>query len=221
MIGLAMVLVAMGAGCGDDEPGSRPSDGGARFDSGAHDAGSSDDASTPSDGSTTDADGRIDASPTPPDAGACGRDAGAVGGDCVLYVPVGSFGPLTAACLPRCSSATGAAYRACTTQSCRNAAVAGDTTPGTSYYIGSARVNTPMDCGGCVAYQEMHCFSLVCESQVDAYVDECIAGGSASSCDFALASLDACLAALSPAEEATVAACYESPDGPAGCFPCD
>lgn len=162
-----------------------------------------------------------------PDAG--GTDAGGPAvcsapdplSDCVLRVPLGSFGPLTAGCLPRCSAETASAYRGCADQPCRNAAIRADTTPGTAYEIGSASVSTPMDCEACVSYQEFHCFSLVCESEVDAYVDHCIAGVDPSLCDPSIAAIDSCLAALTPAEEDTVDACYASVDGPQGCFPCD
>jgi hypothetical protein len=160
-----------------------------------------------------------DTPPIPSDAPVC-RDAGSPGGDCVLRVPVGTFGPLNAVCLPRCSAATATTYRACTSNSCRTAAAEADRTPGADYFIGGVHVTTPLDCGACVAYQEMHCFSEVCESQVDAYVDQCIAGGTPSSCDAALSDLDFCLAVLSPAEEDVVTACMASQDGPEGCFPC-
>ncbi len=142
-------------------------------------------------------------------------------GDCVLHVPIGSFGPLTAACLPRCSADTAAAHRACTTQSCRDAALAADTTPGAMYYIGSERVTTPLDCTACVSYQQFHCFSLVCTSQVDAYVDNCIAGVQPSLCDTNLAQIDSCLASVSAAQMATLDTCMQSADGPPGCFACE
>ena len=199
------------AGCGGSETPRRdagsPADAGGMTDGGATDGGTS---------------SMLDTGPDAPiatDARTC-PDAGSAGGDCILYVPVGSFGPLTAACLPRCSAATATAYRACTTQSCRNAAVAGDSTSGVDYYVGTVHVTSPLDCGGCVAYQEMHCFSEVCPSEVDNYVDQCIAGGTASSCDAAIGAIDACLASLTTAEEAVVDACYASQAGPEGCFPC-
>jgi hypothetical protein len=209
-IGLVVVLALSGCPSTEPPPGTdtgTPRDAGS--DAGALDGSSEIDGGVSDSGSDAPA---VDA-PTCP-------DAGSAGGDCVLYVPRGSFGPLTAACMPRCSAATAATYRACTIQSCRSAAADADLTPGTDYYLGTVHVTSPLDCGGCIAYQEMHCFSEVCESQVDAYVDECIAGGTASSCDLALAQLDACLASLTPAEEATVEACMVSPAGPEGCFPC-
>lgn len=142
------------------------------------------------------------------------------GGDCVLRVPVGSFGPLTTSCMPRCSADTAATYRACADNACRTAAIRADTTPGTPYFIGSASITTPMDCEACVTYQEFHCFSLVCTSEVDDYVDNCIVGVTPSLCDANIAAIDGCLATLTPAEEDTVAACYASADGPPGCFAC-
>lgn len=164
-------------------------------------------------------DGGADVRATPIDAPVC-PDAGSPGGDCVLRVPLGMFGPLTEACLPRCSASTAATYRACTSNSCRSAATGADRTSGVNYFVGGVRITTPLDCGGCVAYQEMHCFSLVCPNEVDAYVDECIAGGTPSSCDYALLDLNSCLASATPSEEAVVDACMASHDGPDGCFPC-
>lgn len=161
--------------------------------------------------------GAVDAAAT--DATTPGTDTGTPSGDCVLYVPRGSFGPLTPSCLPRCSAATRDTYDACTTRSCRSAATEGDTTPGIDYFIGTVATSPPLDCSGCVAYQEMHCFSLVCPSEVDGYVDQCIAGGSPSGCDAALTNLNSCLAGLSSSQGMTVDACFASDDGPAGCFP--
>ena len=137
----------------------------------------------------------------------------------MLFVPVGRFGPLTRACLPRCSAATAATYRACTTRSCRIATTDADRTPGVPYYIGTLRVTNALDCDACVAYQEMHCFSLVCTTQVDRYVDECIAGSSDTRCDDALFFLDTCLAGATSAQNATIAACMDSEEGREGCFP--
>lgn len=205
-------------GCGGSSDGD--ADSGMRVDSGfARDAtadGPSAPDSGPADAAPPDAPIAVDGGPL-----SCGSDPGPAPGDCVLRVPVGSFGPLVDACLPRCTAATGAAWRACTTQSCKRAALDADTTPGVQYYIGTARITSPMNCDACVSYQEFHCFSLVCGAEVDSYVDECIAGGTPSSCDTALFQLDNCLAGLTPTEEATVAACYESHDGPASCFACD
>ncbi len=141
-------------------------------------------------------------------------------GDCVLRVPLGSFGPLTSSCLPRCSASTAATYRACTNNRCRSDALRSDTTRGTSYFIGSARVTTPLDCVSCVSYQEFHCFSLVCTAQVDAYVHHCIATLS-TQCDAAIAQVDRCLALLSSTQQATLIECMESADGPPGCFACE
>jgi hypothetical protein len=87
------------------------------------------------------------------------------------------------------------------------------------YYIGTVRVTNPLDCDACIAYQEMHCFSLVCSSQVDRYVDECIVGSSDAACDSALYQLDLCLAGLTASQNATVGACMSSEDGREGCFP--
>lgn len=189
-----------------------------RLDVGALDTGRADGAVADATPSDVPSDVSRDA---PTDGGRCATDAGMPTGDCVLRVPVGSFGPLTASCLPRCSVATATAYRACTTQACRNAAVGSDTTPGTEYYVGSVRVSSPMDCGACVSYQEFHCFSLVCGEEVDDYVDDCIAGVNPDFCDARIAAVDACLAAATPADEAILDACYASVDGPEGCFPCE
>lgn len=208
------------AGCGG---AARTQDGGGASDGGAVDASADafvQDAGEPVDAHEPDA-AMDDAATVAADAGGCGTDAGAGAGDCVLYVPVGSFGPLTNPCLPRCTAATGAAWRACTSSSCRNAALDADTTPGVSYYIGSAHITSPLDCAGCVSYQQFHCFSLVCPSQVDSYVDNCIAGGDPTSCDIAIANVDNCLAALSASQEATVSTCYASHDGPESCFACE
>jgi hypothetical protein len=78
-----------------------------------------------------------------------------------------------------------------------------------------------MDCEACVSYQEFHCFSLVCESQVDTYVDHCIAGVNPSLCDSSIWAIDSCLAALSPADQAILRTCMESANGPPGCFACE
>jgi hypothetical protein len=67
----------------------------------------------------------------------------------------------------------------------------------------------------------MHCFSLVCSSQVDQYVDNCIAGVNPDFCDASIAAIDACLASASPAQETMLAECFDSVAGPAGCFACD
>ncbi|MAQ15680.1 MAG: hypothetical protein CMN30_12910 [Sandaracinus sp.] len=141
-------------------------------------------------------------------------------GSCQLRVPAGSFGPLTAPCLPRCSAETAAAYRACDSNACRNAAVDADSTPSKAYTIGTVPVNPGLDCLSCVSYQEFHCFSLVCGDEVDSYVDECIAGIDDFRCDDALFRLDLCLAALTPTQQATLETCMLSADGPPGCFAC-
>src|SRR5689334_9659905 len=118
------VIVVMWVGCGEERRGSHGTspDGGGGMDAGGPGA----DAGGGGDGGSG------------VDGGHPGTDAGAMtacsgpgpGGDCVLLVPHGRFGPLSAACLPRCSAATGRAYHACTTQSCRNAAIDADTTSG-------------------------------------------------------------------------------------------
>lgn len=225
VVWLLALLLCAGCGGGRRGGGRFAIDGGGRSDA-AVDAGSRDGGTTTRDAGTRDA-GTRDAGP-PPGTDA-GTDAGpppvcsppGPGGDCQLRVPVGSFGPLNAACLPRCSAATAAAYRACTDQACRNAAVEADTTPGIPYYIGSAPVTDPLDCASCVTYQEFHCFSLVCTSEVDAYVDHCIAGVSPELCDSSITSIDICLASVTAAEMATLDACFASADGPQGCFACD
>ena len=152
------------------------------------------------------------------DTGPTYVDGGGVGGDCVLYVPRGSFGPLTPACLPRCTVETGRAYEACTNAGCRSRVTEADETPGVRYYIGTASVRTPLDCAGCVAYQEMHCFSRVCPTQVDSYVDACIAGIDDRACDLALSRLDTCLGGLTTTQVSTLEACMYSEEGAAGCY---
>lgn len=228
---IALAGSAWVAGCDDARTSVvAPEAGVLRFDAAmlAWDAGApGDDGGAPGD----DAGGRSDGAMPGLDAGSDGgTDAGPplvcsrpdpIGGDCVLRVPVGSFGPLNSACLPRCSAATATAYRACTNQSCRNAALDADRTPGTMYFIGSVHVTTPMDCVACVSYQEFHCFSLVCRSQVDAYVDNCIVGVRPELCDSNIAAIDVCLASLSATQQATLAACMESAAGPPGCFACE
>lgn len=143
------------------------------------------------------------------------------GSDCVLLVPLGSFGPLSSSCLPRCTAETAAAYRACDNQSCRNMATRSDTSPGLPYFIGRASVTPPLNCESCVGYQEFHCFSLACSAQVDSYVDNCIVGVDPFFCDAAVAMVDACLASLSPGQMETVDECMNSVDGPPGCFACE
>lgn len=219
------LLVGSGAGCA---PGTfDPPEGGVYVFDGAmipRDGGAMD-AARPDGGSDGDApdvrvlDTGTDVSVISVDAPVC-ADTGAPTGTCVLRVPVGSFGPLNDACLPRCSAATAATYRACTSNSCRSAATRADRTSGVTYYVGSLRNASPLDCDACVAYQEMHCFSLVCQAEVDGYVDECIAGGTVSSCDYALLLLNSCLGSATPSEEAVLDACMGSHDGPEGCFPC-
>lgn len=216
-IGLMVVGVC---GCGGDDRGGGTGTDAGRDASGPVDSGGSD--AGGSDGGPSD-------SGSAEDSGSPGTDAGAPlacsdpgpGGDCVLRVPVGSFGPLNDACLPRCSAETAAAYRACDTQTCRNDAVDADTTAPTPYYIGTVEASPDMDCATCVTYQEFHCFSLVCTSEVDDYVDHCIAGVDPSLCDPSIAAIDACLAALSPSEMETVDECMQSTDGPPGCFACE
>ncbi len=222
IVGIAILSIVSFA-CGDDDRAPR--------DSAGTDGGSAPDAAMDalvrSDAGDS---GPLDANPPDASLPDGGTDTGpplvcsppGPGGDCVLRVPLGTFGPLTDACMPRCSAATAATYRACEAQSCRNAAVDADTVPGIEYFIGSARVRSPpMDCATCVGYQEFHCFSLVCTDEVDAYVDNCIAGVRPELCDSSIAAVDDCLARLTPTEQSTVAACMESADGPPGCFACE
>lgn len=171
---------------------------------------------------------RFDLGPSPADSGppgpgpgpGCSYAPGPAPGDCVLHIPAGRFGPLIDDCFPRCTPTTAAAYRACSTQVCRDDAVEGDPTPGLDYYIGSVPIHPALNCASCVKYQEFHCFSLVCPVQVENYAEYCIALADDAGCDLALSRLDLCLAILDDTQRSTVRACFASHDGPEACFPC-
>lgn len=215
-LGLVGLIVAIGVGCGDDDRMTPDRDSGPGLDAGGtRDSGPG----------TTDA-GRVDGGPL--DGGMVTPDGGPplvcsepTSGDCDLPVPRGTFGPLTVACLPRCSAATAAAYRACDNQTCRDAALDADSTSSKTYTISGVNVSPGLDCASCVSYAEFHCFSLVCVDEVDTYVDECLFGTDSFACDSAIFAVDSCLGGLTPAQNDTVGACMISADGPAGCFACE
>ena len=185
-----------------------------RFDASARDTGAVADVGAVDSGATTDAP-RADAGT---DAWVNRTDGGTGAGPCNIPVGTGSFGPIPATCLPRCSSETGTAYLACTDNRCRTAAVQADTTPGILYSLNTVSVRTPLDCVGCVSYAQFACFGPYCPRDVDAYVDNCLDSGSDAACDAALRSLNVCLGALTEEQGLALDACFASDIGPAGCF---
>jgi hypothetical protein len=124
------------------------------------------------------------------------------------------WAPLPDTCLPRCSAETRALVDACTTDACRNAARAADTTPSTHvrasngvWTIACASAAGPII--GCDAWQTFTCQGDACPTEFQAWTD-CINAG-AGGCGTLRAALDACTgssAAYATCETDLVGACF-------------
>jgi hypothetical protein len=120
------------------------------------------------------------------------RDTGGGGGSCTLTVAAGNFGSLTSGCFPRCSMATLTAINACTTAACQQGALDADTTGGVSWSVNGMAQTAELDCVGCFANQQLHCFSASgCAAEVDAYVT-CAGAGGTPDCNTQLTALNTC-----------------------------
>ncbi|MFK7985006.1 MAG: hypothetical protein AB8I08_03170 [Sandaracinaceae bacterium] len=133
-----------------------------------------------------------DAGPPPPTPGAC-RLTG--------------FTQLPVACLPRCSSSTDTALRACEDGDCFTATLQADTTPATSLTLPDGEITT-LNCEQCAAQQVQSCWFEMCPTEFQNFF-ACRDGG--GTCTLESDALDACR------EGSTVISCENT--RLAGCFP--
>lgn len=186
------LLLAFVVGCGVDTrrapgPGPGPGPGGA--DSGADtDAGGI----TLSDSGPTTGFDSGPTTPPPPPSGPCGTLA--------------AFGPLPAACMPRCTSTTLTRIADCSDADCRRSWLEADPTPSTTIVVGGETVT--LDCDLCYGWQMETCVQDACPFETQAYRDCIDAGGT---CEAEVEAFNDCIDASSTAQSCVntrVGACF-------------
>jgi hypothetical protein len=122
--------------------------------------------------------------------------------------------PIPASCTPRCTNATLGAVNTCqmmmdamARQACQTAALEGDTTP-TVDMMGPGGV-IPLDCATCFQFNQLHCLSVPCPTQIVAAVT-CNRMMDPDMCMEEFDAADTCLAALTPAQEMAANTCLNT-----------
>ena len=122
--------------------------------------------------------------------------------------------PIPASCTPRCSNATLGAVNTCNmmmdqmaAQTCQTAALDADTTPSVDM-MGPGGV-IPLDCATCFQFNQLHCLSVPCPTEIVTAVT-CDRMMDADMCMGEYDAADACLAALTPAQETAANECLNT-----------
>ena len=105
---------------------------------------------------------------------------------------VSAFGPLPAACLPRCQNSTIGPLNACTDTACVSSTLMADPTPGASV-MGPGGTFT-MECFDCFLWQLQTCWAESCPTEFNAWG---MCDPMAGDCTAQENALDACLTAMS------------------------
>ena len=118
-----------------------------------------------------------------------------------------------ASCTPRCTNATLGAVNTCNmmmgeaAQTCQTAALNADMTPFVNM-MGPGG-NIELDCATCFQFNQLHCLSVPCPSEIVTAVT-CDRAMDADMCMAEIAAADACLGALTAAQEMSVNTCLNT-----------